>query len=234
MINVIHTGLALPWSFNVDPDCQFEAGMVAELGTYGNNVVCGVSGGKNPIGLIDDYRTTTYSRAVVDEVVIAQVTNTGYDGLGRLVTTTDIICELEHPFILPSSFISDPVSVELNEKNGTIRFLAGTPLNCVQTNDGGEPDSIRTVVRYSYQIPNISGEDTTAGSGQVTVWITPGIIFQTDIYDTSQQYPLNALLYCGLDGKLTTSQIDPTYPACAILTGPPNSVASMIEAKWLI
>lgn len=232
MLRVIYSGNALPWTFTVDPDSQFEAGMIGELMAYGNQTVCGVSGGKNPIGLIDDYKTKSFSRGVVDEVVIAPVDNPAIDSNNRLVTPVDIIVELANPLILPNSFVSDPVDVSLNTTNGTIRFLAGTPLNCDLTGTGTY-NAIRTVVRYSHYIANVIGDDTTQG-GKVTVWITPGILFQTDIYDTSQQYPLNALLYCGIDGKLTSSKISSDFPAVAIVTGQPNSIYGALEAKWLL
>lgn len=233
MLRILYSGNALPYSFLVDPDAEFESGMVGELKAFGNQTVCGVSGGRNPIGLIDDYKTKSYSRAVVDEVVKIFVTNPVLNNNNKLVTPADIVYELENPLILPGSFVSSPLPVLLNEKNGTIRIPAGTELNFKQTNNV-DVDSIRTVVRYSHQVANVVGENTTAGSGQVTVWISPGIIFQTDIYDTSQQYPLNSLLYCGLDGKLTSSKIDTDFPACAMITGVPNSIYGAIEAKWLL
>lgn len=234
MLRIIYSGNALPWGqFLVDPNAQFEAGMIGELAAYGNQTVCTVSSGKNPIGLIDDYKTRSFSRAVVDEVIIASVPSPVLNSNNQLVAPLDIIVELANPLILPNSFVSDPVDVSLNPTNGTIRFLAGTPLNADITGTGTY-NAIRTVVRYSHQIANVIGEDTTQGSGKVTVWITPGMLFQTDVYDTSQQYPLNALLYCGLDGKLTSSKLSADFPAVAMVTGQPNSIYGALEAKWLL
>jgi hypothetical protein len=233
MLKIVYSGNSLPYSFLVDPNSEFEPGMIGELKAWGQQTVCGVSGGRNPIGILDDNKTRSFSRAVIDEVLIVPVSDPVYNSNNRLVTPVEIIVELANPLISASSFVSSPIAGSLNANNGTFHILAGTELNLSQTNSG-ELDAIRTVVRYSHQVANVIGEDSTQGSGQVTVWIQPGTIFQTDIYDTSQQYPLNALLYCGLDGRLTSAQIDEEFPAVAIITGSPTAIYGSIEAKWLI
>lgn len=233
MFKVIYSHGGLAISQLVDPDAQFESGMVGEMMAYGNQAVVGVSSGRNPFGIIDDSKTRSFSRAVVDEVIIAPVSNPVLNSNNQLVTPVDIIVELANPLIMSGSFVSDPVEVSLNHTNGTIRFLAGTVLNCDVTNLG-YPTAIRTVCRYSHQIANIPGEDSTNGSGMVSIWVNPGMIFQTDIYDTSQPYPLNCLLYCGLDGKLTSSKYSADFPACAMVIGPPGAIYGALTAKWLI
>jgi hypothetical protein len=132
---------------------------------------------------------------------------------------------------MPSSFITSPVSVHLIARNGMIEFPAGTVLNYDQDGDG-IPDSIRTVVSYCYQIPNVSGDDSTLGSGQITVWFQRGI-YQTDLYETNQRYPLNAILFVSENGKLTTSQPNDEYPGVAMVTGPPIASSNFLEFEYL-
>ena len=68
---IVQAGNALPTSYPVDPSAEFEPGMVAQLGVIGNNIVCGVSDGTAPIGIIDDIKTRAFTSTSIDEVVIA-------------------------------------------------------------------------------------------------------------------------------------------------------------------
>lgn len=222
-------GNTLPFSFPVDPNSEFQPGQIAQLGVMGNQVVCGVSDGRVPIGIIDDIKTHSFTAASIDEIVIAPATGVLQNGV--LVTPVDIKVELQNPVILPSSFVSDPIDVELIPRNGVIVFLAGTPLNFSMTNSG-IPDSIRTRVSYTYQIPNIPGDDSTFASGRVTVWFSR-IIAQTDMYDTSVRYPVNATLFVNDKGMFTTHRISEEFPGVAIVTAPPTSLHSSLEFLWL-
>ena len=112
-----------------------------------------------------------------------------------------------------------------------IMALAGTELN-LDTDGDGILDAIRVVVNYIYQVPDIPGDDTTVGSGRVTIWFSRGF-FATDQFDTTVSYPLNATLFVGLDGKLTTKQITPTHPGLAVVTGPPTALVNTLEFLWL-
>lgn len=192
-------------------------------------MVCGVSDGRVPIGIIDDIKTRSFTAAAVDEVIIAPAP--GIMSNGRLVAPMDIKMELANPNILPSSFVSDPVDVELIPRNGVLVFLAGTPLN-FSTTDSGTPDAIRTRVSYTYQVPNVPGDDSTIASGRITVWFNR-IIAQTDQYDTSVRYPVNATLFVNERGHLTTRRISDEFPGVAIVTGPPTSILSGLEFLWL-
>ena len=109
--------------------------------------------------------------------------------------------------------------------------MAGTPLNFDADGDG-IPDSIRTRVNYTYQVPNVPGDDSTQGSGRVTVWFQR-IIFQTDQFETNQRYPVNANLFVSEEGKLTTRQPTPDHPGIAVVTGTPTSVFDSLEAIFL-
>lgn len=229
MLRILFAGNALPYSLPVDPNAEFQPGMAAQLTLFGNQVVCGVSDGSAPIGIIDDVKTNAFSSVSIDEVVIAPAV--GVESNGQLVTPVDIKVELNNPNVTADSFISDPVDIELIPRNGVVVFLAGTPLNYSRTG-GSTPDAIRTVVSYSYQIPNVPGDDSTFGSGRVTIWLMR-MWFITDQYETNQRYPLNSPLFVNESGLFTTRQISTDYPAVAICTAPPTTMHSGLEAMLL-
>ena len=228
MLRILQAGNSLPISFIVDPAAEFEPGQVAQLGLNGNQQVCGVSDGRAPIGIIDDIKKNSFSSTSIDEVRIVTPPDIIVEN-GR--TIIDVKAELNHPHVMSSSFVSRDLDVELNADNGVITFLAGTELN-FDNSGGGVPDSIRTVVSYSYQIPNVPGDDSTFASGMITVWFQK-MLFATDQFETNQRYPINAPLFVSESGLLTTRQIDPTYPSVAIVTAPPTSVAGALEALWI-
>lgn len=231
MFRIIYEGNTKPFSFPVDPSAEFQAGQIAQLTVVGNNVVCGVSDGTAPLGIIDDDKTVAFTTNSINEIVIAGPIVGVVDPVtGQLVTPYDIKTELENSNVSRGSFVSDPVDCELIPTNGVVRFLAGTPLNCDLDGDG-VPDSIRTVVSYSYAIPNLPGQDTTFGSGQVSVWLTK-IIGETDQYDTTQSYPINANLYVDCNGKFTSKRPSEDHPGVAIVTGSPSSILGMLQFMW--
>lgn len=231
MLRLVQTGNALPFSYPVDPNANFQPGMIAQLNVMGNNVVCGVSDGTVPIGIIDDVKTNSFTAPSIDEIIIAGPIMGVVGPSGALVTPNDVKIELANPNIMASSFTSDPVDVELIPRNGVITFMAGTPLNFDADGDG-IPDSIRTRVNYSYQVPNVPGDDSTQGSGRVTVWFQR-MLFQTDQFETNQRYPVNANLFVSEEGKLTTRQPTADHPGIAIVTGTPTSVFDSLEAMLL-
>ena len=232
MFRLIQIGNSIPFSFPVDPNAEFEPGMVAQLNLIGNQVVCGVSDGTAPLGIIDDIKKNAFSSNSIDEIVIINVAAIATVGPNStLITSVDIVKELENPNITASSFISNPVDVELIPRNGVVRFIAGTELNYDADGDG-IPDSIRTVVSYSYQVPNVPGDDSTASSGRITVWFQR-LIGATDAFETNRRYPVNAPLFVSESGLLTTRQIQTDYPAVAMVTGPPTNIHGSLELLWL-
>lgn len=230
IFRLVQVGNSLPFSFVVDPNAEFEPGMVAQLTVFGNQQVCGVSDGSAPLGIIDDIKINAFSANSIDEVIIAPVSSPSLVN-GSLVTPIDIKMELENPVVTPGSFVSDPVSVQLIPRNGVIVFPAGTVLN-FDMNGDGVPDSIRTVVRYSYQIPNVPGDDSTFASGKVTVWFQR-MIGAVDKYESNVRYPINAPLFVSEAGLLTTRQVDPDFPAIAMVTAPPHGINDFLEFLWL-
>lgn len=204
----------------------FLPGQFAQLTLQGNAVVASVSNGTAPVGIIDDIRTKAFTAVAWDETVI--VPAVGVPGPNNtLITAVDIKTELRNPNVAPDSFVSIPVSVQLIPRNGVIVFPAGTVLNL---DDGGTgtPNAIKTNVRYTFQIPNIIGDDSTQGSHRVTVWFQRGI-FQTDVFDTAASYPLNSNLFINSTGMLTTKQANPNLPCVALCTSPPTAQFPWLE-----
>lgn len=229
MLRIIHTsGLAV--SYPLDPTAEFEPGMIAQLKIIGNDIVAGVSDGTAPLGIIDDVRTTAFTKPQVDEIVEVLVTSTETNENGQLVNTSEAVGFLTYSNLVENSFTST-ISVSLNAVNGAIIFPAGTPLNFDSDNDGVY-DSFLSVVNYIYRVANVPGDDSTIGSGRVSLHYSKGI-YATDQYAMGPLYPLNATLFVGLDGKLTTRQPTDNHPGIAFVTGPPTSTNGTLEFCWL-
>lgn len=228
MLRIVQAN-GLPVSFICDPSAEFQPGMVAELTVIGNQVMATVSNGTAPIGIIDDIKTKAFTNVSWNEVII--VPAVGVPGPNNtIVTPIDIKAELKRPNIVSSSFNST-INVVLNPINGVITFVAGTELN-FDLQGIGPPNAIRAVVNYTYQVANIPGDDSTQGSNRMTVWYER-MFFQTNQFESNQQYPLRANLYVSEVGQLTTRRPSSIHPAIAIVTAPPMPMNSMIEAMLL-
>jgi hypothetical protein len=226
MLRLVQVGNTLPASFICDPSAEFQPGMIAELTVIGNQVMATVSNGTAPIGVIDDIKTRAFTNVSWNEAVIVPAVGVQPKPGGPIVTPVDIKAELRKPNIIPTSFNSD-VNLVLNQVNGIVTFLAGTPLNYDLTGTG-TPNAIRAIVNYTYQVANIPGDDSTQGSGRLTVWFNR-MFFQTDQYETNQQYPVRANLYVSESGFLTTRRPSAIHPAVAMVTAPPTPMNPMIE-----
>ncbi len=223
----MQVGNALPASFICDPSAEFQPGQIAELTVIGNQVMATVSNGTAPIGVIDDIKTKAFTNVSWNETVI--VPAVGVISGGILVTPIDIKAELRRPNVVPSSF-NATVNVALNAINGIITFPAGTQLN-IDLTGSGTPNGIKTIINYTYMVANIPGDDSTQGSGRMTVWFNR-MFFQTDQYETNQQYPVRANLYVSEVGFLTTRRPSAIHPAVAMVTAPPTSMNPMLELLW--
>lgn len=230
MFRPIWYSKALPASFPCDPSVEFQPGMLAQLTVIGNQVMATVSDGTAPLGIIDEVRTKAYTAIAWNETIITAATGVP-NGAGQLVLQNSIMATLANANIIRSSFIST-VSVELIERNGVITFLPGTALNYDLTGTG-TPNAIKTVVNYTYFIPNIAGEDSTLGSNKMTVWIDK-MILQTDMFETNQFYPVNAPVFCSEVGLFTTRKPTPKHIAIGMVTAPPSPIGnSCLEVLWL-
>lgn len=237
VLKLLQIGNALPFSMPHSLSAEFQPGQIAQLYTEGNQIVVGVSDGSMPFGIIDDMRTTSFTRASVDEIseinpVELELYGNPYrpDGYGNFITTIPIKKELVYSNIIDSSFTSEPLDIALRASNGTVTFPAGSYLNYDSDGDG-RPDSLRTVTNYTYRIPNQPGDDSTYGSGRVTIWFTR-MIFETDQFDTSARYSVSAPLFVNANGLLTTRQVNINYPAVALCMAPPNQLIGTIQAMW--
>src|SRR5690606_29417878 len=134
---IVQAGNSLPLSFPVDPNAEFQPGMIGQLGTMGNNIVCGVSDGTCPLGIIDEIKTRAFTAPSIDEIVIATVPAVARTIIGgRSYTTIDVQSSLQNSNILASSFTTNPVDAALNAKNGVLIFPEGTELNFDLDGDG--------------------------------------------------------------------------------------------------
>lgn len=228
MFRIVHAGASLPASFICDPSAEFQPGMVAELAVIGNQVMATVSNGTAPLGIIDDIKTRAFTNVSWNETIITPAIGV-LNGNNQLVTPIDVKAELQHAAIVKSSFTST-VDVVLNTNNGVITFVAGTLLN-FDLVGSGTPNAIKTIVNYTYYIPNIPGDDSTQGSGRVTVWYQR-MIFQTDQFETNQQYPVRANVYVSENGFLTTRKPSATHPAIGMITAPPSPMISTVEVLY--
>jgi hypothetical protein len=228
MLRLVQVGNTLPVSFICDPSAEFQPGQIAELTVIGNQVMATVSNGTAPIGVIDDIKTKAFTNVSWNETVT--VPAIGVPGPNNtIVTPVDIKVELRRPNIIQSSFTST-VSCTLNPINGIITFIAGTPLN-TDLQGIGTPNAIKAIVNYTYQVANIPGDDSTQGSGRMTVWFER-MFFQTDQYESNQQYPVRANLYVSEYGFLTTRRPSPIHPAVGMVSAPPTPMNPMIEILW--
>jgi len=228
MLRLVQVSNTLPASFIVDPSAEFEGGRIAELTVIGNQVMATISNGTAPIGIIDDHKTRAFTNISWDEIVIVSATGV-LNPAGKFVTPIDIKKELRKPNIIESSFQST-VNVVLNANNGIITFLAGTELN-FDLNGSGTPNAIKAIVRYTYYVANIPGDDSTQGSGRVAVWYNR-MFLQTDQYETNQKYAVRANLYVSEIGYLTSRRPSSIHPAVAMVTAPPTAFNPMLECMW--
>lgn len=231
MLKVIHTQ-SLPMSLTADMTSEFSPGMIAQLRVQGQEIVCGLSDSSAPIGIIDDARVSSFSKPQVDEIVQIKLTPSQIitDSNGKLVNNVEVSGILENPHIIQSSFISD-ISVFLNYVNGIVTIGTGSECNWDYNGDGIN-DGYKIVTNYVYRVSNMPGSDTVSHSSKITIWYGRGI-YATDQYDSTVPYPLNATLFCGADGKLTTKQLSDSTPGIGIITGSPSASISTLEFMWL-
>lgn len=229
MLRLIQIGNSLPVSYAADLTSVFCSGQVGQLKVVGNNVVCGLSDGTAPLGIIDDSRTNSFSQPVIDEILIINSNGVDFIG-GKYFTHGDSLGVLRNAGLMRSSFISDYEGLVLNPVNGVLTLLAGSELNW--DSDGDHiPDSVKTIMSYVYQLSSIPGDDTVAGSGKLTMYINRGI-FATDQFDTLQRYPVNALLFVNENGVFTTKQITPRHRSVGMCLAPPTSMINSLELLW--
>jgi len=218
------------WS--VDPNCQFQPGQILGLISLGGEVLMSVSDGTTipPYGIADDVKTVAFTKPSFNErvFVVPPPQLVADDGYGHPQLVSPVTTRLKASSIVSSSFRSD-VDVILHPINGVVEFPALTLLNYDTLGDGNM-NALVAVVSYTYEIAGIPGDDTTRGSGKVTVWNRRGE-YITDQFDTLATYPLNAPLYC-CNGKFTTTPPCENAPVIAMVTGPPSTLTATLQLLW--
>ncbi len=232
MLKIKHKGNSVPFSYPLSPSGEFQAGQLAQLTSIGNNVMATVSDGSAPFALIDDTRTQAFSNNVLDEQIIVRIPPAGtINASGVLKSAYDIKVELKYAGIYRQTFrarqvlpgqVKTGMPLILNDVNGVVTVSAGSVLNYDENKDG-ILDSIRFFCDYTYIIPNYMGEDTTAGTGKVTLWLGP-LLIETNMCEANVSYPINAPLYVSPAGKFTTTKAKENYPAVGMVMSRPNKL----------
>ena len=215
---------SLVWSAPVDPACVFESGMLVGLIEINGELFVSVADGINvaPIGIVDDDKTTAFSKAVTDEVVIVPAPFENQNGV--LISTMDVMGGINEVNIIQSSF-STTLGIVLNPKKGTFIIPRGTPLNYQNGNIYG----FEMICSYRYMVADYPGNDTTDGSGQVAVHFQRGI-FTTNMFDTLSTYYPNCSLYCSCEGLLTSQE---NGPMIALALQPSSAINNELLFMWL-
>lgn len=230
MFRPLFKGTGLPMGYTVDPNATFQPGMIGQLKRIGNEVVMGVSDGIAPFGIIDDIKDTAMIRPVIDEIIIVRpdaITSDGYN----FYSASQTIEMLQNPSIIDYSWSVDIAGLSLISNNGVIVVPAGTLLNYTELGHL-TPNAIKVRARYSYYVPNLPGDDTTLGSGRVTIWYTRGV-YETDMYETAVPYVVNSTLFVSANGKLTSEQSLPNQPGMALCMVPPTTINPFLQFLWM-
>jgi hypothetical protein len=224
MLRIIRLGNSISNLYDVDTDCEFEPGMIAQHYKRGDKSVCGVSDGSLPFGIIDDFRKNNFITTESNEHVVADASVVDVKD-GKLITPVDIKFQLKQSDIIASTFevVTKPINVSLIQKTGVVIFPAGTQLN-FDANKDGFIDSISMYVRYFYkkQIPNYY---TSVTNGKITVWSSNHGMFETDQFETNVDYELHKHinLFVSSNGKLTSFQLHSSQQPFGKIIYPPTN-----------
>lgn len=215
----------LVWSAPVDPSARFEAGQIAGLIEINGELFVTVSDGQRipPIGVIDDNKTTAFTGTVTDEVVFVPASVNTVNGV--LVSTLPVMGGLKETNIIDSSFSSN-LDINLNPKKGTFIVPAGTPVNF----EDGTNIGFQLTASYRYQIVDFPGDDSTDGSGQISIHFNRGI-FVTNIFDTLATYAPGQPLFVDSQGQLTSQETQ--SPVVAIALQPSSALSNELMFMWL-
>lgn len=179
---------------SVDPNTTFEAGMIGKYTSDGTITICDSS---NPAGVLKWNKTTTKSAVSVREAVVLNTT----------VASTLSHANISNVKVEDVAGVNYVVVTDytVNAVNGTI----------TRNGSGGIGDGETVYVTYTYvktsadiDSDELDGKnfslnlDDTAGSGKIVLIQGLSTVY-TDQYDTSVDYAVEDVLYCGNDGKFT-------------------------------
>jgi hypothetical protein len=216
---------SLVWSAPVDPSSRFEAGQIAGLIQINGELFVTVSDGMSipPIGVIDDNKITAFTGTVVDEIQIVQAPV--YEQNGILLSSMDVMGALNETNIVESSFTTN-LDIVLNPKKGTFIVPQNTPVNY----DDGSKIGFQLTASYRYAIVDFPGDDSTDGSGQISIHFNRGI-FVTNIFDVLATYAPGQPLYVDSEGRLTSQETQ--SPVVAIALQPASALTNELMFMWL-
>lgn len=242
MLRIINTQNKIPQSFIVDPKAQFLPGQIAQLKRISDGcIVCGTSDGTYFTGIIDDIKTSVFTRNAVDEVIFIPLNKNDYFfHKNKYFTTSPINVEVGNPNIILESFISSiPVNL-ISPINGVMEIPKETELNFLNNkcicnkcicNQCNTFDGINIKVSYTYKIHN-PGDDSTQGSGLVTVWTCTGFRAQTDQFEIGTYYK-NDNLFVSKNGKFTNVKQSYYIDAIAWVVSPPTNEHPVLEFEMI-
>lgn len=219
----------LVWSAPVDPSAVFEAGQIAGLIEINGQLFVTVSDGVSipPIGVIDDNKTSAFTSNAIDELQFVPAPVEEVNGV--LVSTMDVMGALEEVNVIQSSFTTN-IDIVLNPKKGTFIVPAGTPANYEEQVGNTTTFGFEVISSYTFQIADFPGDDSTDGSGQISIHFKRGI-FCTNIFDTLSAVAPGQPLFVDSEGKLTPQET--ASPVVAIALQPASSVNQELMFMWL-
>jgi hypothetical protein len=239
MLRIIETFCNLPETLEPSKNITCQPGQIGALKISKGKTVVDICDGLHPFGIIDDIKSRNI-RAVStqnDQIHIVPVHHDIDRGTKETFSIEEVMVELKHQHIIAESFVSS-ISGDLRADEGIYVIPAHTACNyCLSTSvtrvdilsatrftytytGVDTPNAIRFTCAYAFNIPMKEEQDTISTSGKITVW-TKNLIAETDMYDTSVDYPKYANLYVN-KGYLTTSKVNSQCPAIGIVLGSPH------------
>jgi hypothetical protein len=230
MLRIIETFNNLPQNIEVDPDANFQPGNVGSLRIKNSKSVMGICDGLHPYGILDDIKSNVIRCVPVPptQTFIVPAEDIEFDANKKAIILSKAQkVELNHANIIAASFISD-VPGTLKYLNGIFILPIGTICNyCLKPSINGSTinDAVRFSCKYAYNINKV--DDTTLGSGRVTVW-SKNMIAETDMYSIAHEYNKYMPLYVE-NGLLTTKRLDSQCKCIGIVLEGPTTNNPMMK-----
>ena len=235
MLRIIESFRNLPESLEPSKIITCQPGQIGALKISKGKTVVDICDGLHPFGIIDDIKTRNI-RCVATPLVkdcIVRAEHYDFDPVvKKSVLTQEHTVELAHRNIIAESFVASAnIGGHLKSGEGLYVLPKGTACNyrLMPTISGNEiNDAVRFSCSYAYHVTMKREQNSIMGTGRITVW-TKNLIADTDMFDTSMEYPKYANLYVN-KGYLTTCRVHCQCPTIGIvLNAPQNSNDSMLR-----
>ena len=231
MLRIIETFGNLPSCYEVSPNARFNPGQIGSFRISRGKTILDVCDGINPVGVIDDIHSDMIRAVVWDEPVIATNCPVKYNkDKNGLVLSQDVTIELKHKNIIGNSIhieaLSDNFPI-INSKMGELTFLEDTSCNYSPLDTNGLKVGVSTTIRYAYNIAHDLEKSSIISTNLATLW-SKNMIAETDMFDTTQIYPIYANLYI-TNGLWTTARISPFCKAIAVVLYPPTNEKPVLK-----